>query len=44
MLYKAYKYDKIWRSWFYSHNAIQNKENFGTNLLGKASIEIRNNF
>ena len=45
ILYEASKNDKIWGIGFYDKDAIQkNKNEFGTNLLGKALMEIRNEF
>jgi ribA/ribD-fused uncharacterized protein len=43
ILYEASKNDKIWGIGFYDKDAINNdKSKFGTNLLGKALMEIRN--
>jgi len=41
ILYEASKNDKIWGIGFYDKDAID-KSKFGTNLLGKALMEIRN--
>jgi ribA/ribD-fused uncharacterized protein len=44
ILYEASKNDKIWGIGFYDNDAIHNKNKFGTNLLGKALMEIRSEF
>ena len=45
ILYEASKYDKIWGIGFYANDAVnKNKNNFGLNLLGKALMEVRDNF
>lgn len=44
ILYEASKNDKIWGIGFYDKDAIHNKSKFGTNLLGKALMEIRSEF
>ena len=42
ILYEAAKNDKIWGIGFYDKDAIKkDKTKFGTNLLGKALMEIR---
>ena len=42
ILYEASKNDKIWGIGFYSKNALENKNNFGLNLLGKCLMKARN--
>jgi len=41
ILYEASKYDKIWGIGFYADDAIENKNNFGKNLLGLALMRVR---
>lgn len=41
-LFEASKYDKIWGIGYYANDAINtDKSKFGTNLLGKALMEVR---
>ena len=41
-LYEASKYDKIWGIGYYPYEAVKkDKQTFGSNLLGKALMEIR---
>ena len=45
ILYEVAKNDKIWGFGFYDRDAVhKNKREFGTNLLGKVLMEIRNEF
>lgn len=41
-LFEASKYDKIWGIGYYANDAVNtDKSKFGTNLLGKALMEVR---